>query len=127
MRYANLKPPQEQSEFVHFGIKGMHWGRRKSPELAAPAAKTLRDQAAQGLRHDAGKVAALAVIKQYGHLAVPAAKGAIKGTATILRYSGRAARGAKTTVKILFVVGKYAFKFGKAYGRGAVKLAKLGR
>lgn len=113
------------ADLEHFGIKGMHWGHHKAPTAASPM--SLRDQAVQGVRHDAGKLAVHQVLKNYGHLALPAAKGAVKGTATVLRYSGHVARGAGTAIKVLAVVGKYSFRFGKAYGRGAIKLAKLGR
>jgi hypothetical protein len=109
-------------DLEHFGIKGMHWGRHKAPQH-----KTLRDQAVDGLLHDVGKVAAIAVINKYGHLALPAAKATLKGSATVIRYSGKTARGAATTIRVLGVIGKYAFRFGKAYGRTTIKLAKLGR
>lgn len=120
------------SELEHFGVLGMHWGRHKAPAVPLPPV-TLKQQLVRGvlqevgLAQKTGPAHARAVLKRYGSVVVPAAKVTAKSSVVALRYSAKAAKGAGVAIRVLAVTGKYTFKFGKAYGRGVVKIAKLGR
>lgn len=116
-------------ELKHFGIPGMHWGRRKAQTAAAsvPRRITATTQAAHAVRNEVGAEVSRVLLDKYGATAVKiAGKATVKGAV----FGYRAAKGSAIALRLLgktaAVGGKIAIRGGKTYLKTAIKIAKFG-
>lgn len=109
------------AELKHFGIPGMKWGRRRAQ--LPPA--SIQAQALHIARRDAGIVATRELLRHYGDRIPGATIKAGKAGVGLLKYSGTAAKGAGFTLKLLGKSAVLVGKGGKAYVKGAIKIARV--
>lgn len=122
----------EEDVVQHFGIPGMHWGRKKEQPPAAdniPRQITATTQAGHAIRNKVGAETTRVLLQRYGGDAL-----VLSGKATRALFSQRTARrvvqGSNITSKLLGSAvkgaGKLAFRGGKAYLKTAIAIGKLG-